>query len=580
MLKRATRTWKTVLLMLAAVLCHASAIAQTSYDYFYMEAEKCRLAGDYSSAMELYRHCLDIAPEAPAAMHQLGVLYVYLRQDSLGLSLLQKACDKDSANPSYLETLASIYIGRHDTEKAVHVLEKMAGIQTRRVDVLSQLAGIYRSTGETDKAIYALDRIEMLEGKNAQLSLEKHSLYMSKGERDSAFAELQELCDEFPHDMNYRVLMADQYRAAGEMEKAEAIYDSVRSKDPTNINLHLSRLAYYENSGQREEYMHLRDSLLYNAATESELKVALLRTYIDEAQQDSTAADMLTQAFDSLLSKPQDDIQVLTLKAAYQIYTKTDEGKVAGTMRRILEVEPGNTLALARLLQYYAARKDYGALEEICRQGFNYHPEEPLYAYYLGITLTQQDRNREAIEAMKMGLQAKSDDTNNEVVSDLYAALGDLYYQDDMCDKAFAAYDSALVYYEDNISCLNNYAYYLSVRSERLDDAENMSYRTIKAEPDNITYLDTYAWILFMKGDYNGARIYMKKVVDPEADDKELLEKKTLQGNLIEHAGDIHMMCGDEETALRFWKLAMARKDGTCTPALAKKISKKKYIKE
>lgn len=46
---------------------------------------------------------------------------------------------------------------------------------------------------------------------------------------------------------------------------------------------------------------------------------------------------------------------------------------------------------------------------------------------------------------------------------------------------------------DDNIGCLNNYAYYLSEKEIYLDKAEQMSFRAIKAEPKNATYLDTYA---------------------------------------------------------------------------------------
>ena len=75
--------------------------------------------------------------------------------------------------------------------------------------------------------------------------------------------------------------------------------------------------------------------------------------------------------------------------------------------------------------------------------------------------------------------------------------------------EAYAAYDSSLVYNPSNIGALNNYAYYLSVERRDLDKAEEMSYKTVKAEPNNSTYLDTYAWILFEKGNYAEARIYI-----------------------------------------------------------------------
>jgi Tfp pilus assembly protein PilF len=71
-----------------------------------------------------------------------------------------------------------------------------------------------------------------------------------------------------------------------------------------------------------------------------------------------------------------------------------------------------------------------------------------------------------------------------------------------------------LKYNPDNIPVLNNYAYYLSLEQTDLDKAEEMSYRTIKAEPNNATYLDTYAWILFQLGQYNDALFYIRQAID------------------------------------------------------------------
>lgn len=65
--------------------------AQTNFDYYYLEAEKCRLAEDFSSAMDLYRHCLDINPEAPEALYNMGLLYLYMRSDSLGTAYIRRA---------------------------------------------------------------------------------------------------------------------------------------------------------------------------------------------------------------------------------------------------------------------------------------------------------------------------------------------------------------------------------------------------------------------------------------------------------------------------------------------------------
>ena len=570
---------KRTVIILALLLGVLGIKAQASFDYFYLEAEKCRLQEDYSSAMDLYSHCLDINRQAPEALYNIGLLYLYMRSDSIGTAYIRQACERDANNPYYLETLGALYLSKRDAESAIPVLEKMASLQSRRSDVLSQLASLYSTVGDIDKAIGALNRIELLEGMNPQVSVEKFRLYKEKGQLDSAFVQLQALCDDAPHDMNLRVVVGSQYMQAGDTLKALSIYDEVRRQEPTNTNLQLATMDYYRESGQDACYNSMRDSLLFSPDSPTQLRVLLLKSYIADVQRDSTFTPQLCAAFDTLLAKPQQDAEVLIMKAAYQVYSQQPREELCKTMRQVLEVDPGNETALRELLQYYAEQNDDKGVEDISRRGLNYHPEEIAYAYYLGMALAEQKKLTDATEVLLQGLRVRTEFVPERLLSNVFGVLGDIYYQQGKELEAFAAYDSSLVYMEDNIMCLNNYAYYLSLKGEQLDRAEEMSYRTIRQEPENITYLDTYAWILFMKKDYAHARTYMDKVVNPEKTDEELLADEKLMGNLIEHAGDIYAHLDEPETALRLWKLAKQKGDDTCTPQLKKKIKRKKYIK-
>ena len=147
-------------------------------------------------------------------------------------------------------------------------------------------------------------------------------------------------------------------------------------------------------------------------------------------------------------------------------------------------------------------------------------------------------------------------------------------------EKAYAAYDSALVYKDNNLGALNNYAYFLSLENKDLDKAQEMSYKTVQAEPDNVTYLDTYAWILFLKGKYAEAKIYMDKIVayydkEPQTD-KEKENRESINGGVLEHAGDIYFHCEEPDKALEYWKKA-SQLDGA-SDLLEQKIKQKKYI--
>jgi len=246
-------------------------------------------------------------------------------------------------------------------------------------------------------------------------------------------------------------------------------------------------------------------------------------------------------------------------------------------LKKILELQPDDENVMGYLMEYYGKREDYVELEKICRRGVNLYPENLGYSYFLGITLMQQKRYENAIEVFRKGLEKRGEGTRPSLISEVWGLRGDACHEVGRQDEAFAAYDSALVYNRDNVVYLNNYAYYLSLRGERLDEAAKMSRRTLKAAPDNPVYLDTYAWILFIQKDYFRARDVMNRVVPPDSTDEALLHEKYCMSNVLEHAGDIAWHVGEKEEALRFWRLALKRDDKTGTPLLPKKVKMKKY---
>ena len=235
----------------------------------------------------------------------------------------------------------------------------------------------------------------------------------------------------------------------------------------------------------------------------------------------------------------------------------------------VLQIAPDQASARLKLVQQAWEEEDDDRIVSLCRQARQYNPEEMVFYYYQGMAYYRQQDVDRALEAFRNGLGVINADSSPEIVSDFYAVLGDLLHQKGRVSEAFAAYDSCLQWKPDNIGCLNNYAYYLSLQNQRLDEAERMSYVTVKAEPRNATYLDTYAWILFMQERYTEARVYIDQA----------LQNDSLPGAVIlEHAGDIHALCGDMEEAVIQWEKALA--DDPQNKLLRKKIKRKKYMKK
>lgn len=567
---------KVFVVILATLLCQLS-LAQTRLDYFMAEAAKSRMQGQWSKAMELYSHCLQIDSCSAEALYQLGRISFYLRQDSAGLEYLHKAVDLDPDNTYYIEPLAAILLRQGCEDDALPLLEHISKLQSNRSDVLSHLASIYSKTGRLEDAISTLDRLEMLEGKMSQLSNEKFSLYMEMGDSVKAFAELQSLCDEYPADLSYKIDMAYCYQQLGDFEKALQMYDEVRAIDPANVPLQMAMLDYYLSQGMDSLYDATRDSILYAPETETAKRVVLIQQMVQRMSPDSADTEQIIKRFERVLQLDSTNVELLTMYAAFLDYRQKPQEMIQSVMSRVLLVEPDNEMATQWLLQYYASRKDYFSLEEICRRGVNYHPKELVYPYFLGMIMLERNNNAEALEVLDRGIRLRSEDTRLALVSDAFTVKGDVFYKMGKHADAFLQYDSALVYNKDNVLCLNNYAYYLSLRNEYLDKAEEMSYRTIKAEPDNRTYLDTYAWILFMQAKYEQAQEYMDKVVPRDSSEQFLMTDLYTSTAILEHAGDIAWMNGDAERATYLWQLAVRRGDDEVTPILRKKAKKRKY---
>jgi tetratricopeptide (TPR) repeat protein len=220
---------------------------------------------------------------------------------------------------------------------------------------------------------------------------------------------------------------------------------------------------------------------------------------------------------------------------------------------------------------YAWEEEDLNRVIDLCQEARQYNPDEMAFYYYQGIAYYKQDNLDGALSAFQNGIGVINEESSPAIVSDFYAVMGDILHQKGLAKEAFEAYDSCLQWKDDNIGCLNNYAYYLSERGEQLDKAETMSFKTVKAEPKNATYLDTYAWILFMQERYSEAKIYIDQAIQNMEDSL---------GNevIIEHAGDIYAQNKDIDRALSFWRDAQQKKPED--QLLLRKIKLKKYLKK
>ena len=468
------------------------------YDAFFLDAICQREKGNNDAVFDLLRHCVDIDSTRSEAYYYLAQYYSALKQKDTVLSYLKKSVELEPDNATYLETLANAYLNQRKYKDAIDVLERLCEKNHDRDDVLALLIQLYEQENDYDNAIRTLGKLETIEGKSERLSYAKSDLYTKKGDKKAAIAEMKTLADQYPNDNNYRCLYANTLYINGQKKKAVAIYDKVLKEEPDNRNAQMALVAYYNDQKDSANVNSMIERVLFNKNASTSDRVALMRQVIGDSEEAGGDSTRVLQLFHRLINMPQADSDMALFCASYMNMKKMPNDSIRQVLEKVLEMSPDHAAARLQLVSYAWQAEDRDRVIELCKAARQYNPDEMAFYYYQGIAYYQKDDLDNALNAFQNGIGVITSDSDPSIVSDFYAVMGDILHQKGMEKEAFEAYDSCLVWKEDNIGCLNNYAYYLSEKGIRLDDAEKMSFRTIKAEPKNATYLDTYAWILFI----------------------------------------------------------------------------------
>ena len=568
------------ILLLLATCIASSVVAQDEkrrYDAFFLEAICQQEKGNLDAAFDLLTHCVEIDSTRSEAFYYLARYYDYLKDKDKALLYSEKAASLEPDNETYLETLANSYVSRRKYDQAIDVMERIYNKNREREDVLSLLVQLYEQQKDYEGAIRTLSRLETLEGKSERLSFAKSQLYTQKGDKKAAIKEMKQLADQYPNDPNYRCLYGNTLYVNGQQKKALAIYNDILKKAPDNRSAQMAMLSHYNEVNDSAQARQWLERVLMNKNATTEDRVMLFRQVIGESERNGGDSTQVLTLFRRVLNMPQANADLAIFCATYMNLKKMPSDSISPVLEHALALEPTNASARLQLVGYAWETGNRDRVIALCQDARQYNPDEMAFYYYQGIAYYQKDQLDQALNAFQNGIGVITPQSDPAIVSDFYAVMGDIMHQKGLTREAFAAYDSCLVWKDDNIGCLNNYAYYLSELGEQLDKAEQMSYRTIKAEPKNATYLDTYAWILFMQQRYSEAKIYI---------DQTLQYDKDTSAVLLEHAGDIYYHTGDKEQALAFWQQALDRaseksevKDDR-RQILIRKIKLKKYLKE
>lgn len=526
----------------------------------FFDAEKARLSGDATLAYALYNTLVESYPNNATARYNLARLQFQRQELADAEKNAVKAHELDPSNRYFTELLAELYIYQKKNKQAEALMATLADSGPGNEEYLYRLAMFHLKNKEYDKAIQAFNRLETLTGFSEEIMIERKNVYLRQGKTDLAIGELKKLREYAPQDVQYPLMMIEVFSNAGQKDKARAMYEELELNygDDPIAQVELARW-YFEqkNFTRSNQYMQ---KVMKNRNLDPETKIALIIPMLRNLESGNEEDKQLVVSMARSIAEESPDNHDAVGLYAEVLYFMKDYDAALQQYRAALKLDAGKYQPWNQIITIFLERQQYDSALLYCDKSLERFPNNPQPWFLKGIAYAQMRQSEKSIAPLTRAAELEPE--NPALQAQIYSLLGDAYHSAKNYRFSDSCYEKALNLTPDDAGTLNNYAYYLSLRKERLADAEKMSKRSLDLQPESKSFLDTYGWILYQMGRLTEARTFIEKALRLSGED---------DGTLHDHLGDILYKLGEKDKALEQWK--KAKEQGADNPLLPKKIS-------
>ena len=434
-------------------------------------------------------------------------------------------------------------------QEGLRVLNIQHQLHPQDDNLLSTMADAYEKTSDYQKALAIYDTLQQWRGQSVELSSAKLKAYQALNDTTGAIHEMRALLASAPTNADYNLAMGKMLFMFGYRDSAMVYYDKAQQYEPDNGLTYLTKAEYYLALGDTLNYDRQTYQALVSTDLDVESKLQILVNYTKTLLSAKDTTHRTDHLFDVLIEQHPLEPQIRVLYSEYLMVIDNNEG-AAEQIDYALNLDPTNKELWTRLMAYYLYAGNYEKAIEVGDKAIRLNPDNVELYSYLGSSCYSVKQYDKAIEVYDKAL-AILDSTQVDDRSNLLSGKADVKFAMGDTIAAFALYDQSLDINPDNPGTLNNYAYFLALSNRDLDKAERMSAKTIVEDAANPTYLDTYAWVFYMRKEYTMAQLYIEMAINNE-------EQPTSE--LFEHYGYILLANGDKQKALEQWRKAIELK--------------------
>ena len=510
---------------------------------FFSKGIENKYNDNYDVAIEYFERAIGAYPDDHASMYELSVLYVIKNEFEKGFEHIKKAVELDQNNKWYKIRLADFYKQNGEYESFISIYDQLLENEPANLEYLESYIDALLHLGHFETVIEKLNIVEENIGITDYISLEKIEIYKLLGNNDKVVEEMEKLSNAIPYETRYLSMLAELYMQNKREKDAFKIYLKIKEINPNDPYINISLLEYYQKNGEIDNAYQEFILSIKNKNLDYNTKAQIYEYWFENKGDNENVIREAEEAGKAFIeTHPDKELGYYVLGTVYynnKIYDKAQQYYLDA-----IEKDSTSFITWYQLAITDMELKNNDALYQHTKTALRFYPEQPFFYLLNGIALVEMKNYEDAIKAFEKGRFMSAD---KSLTSDFDTYIADAYHQLGNKAKTYEYYDRVLKNNPENVYVLNNYAYFLSMDGIRLDEALKMSAITIEKEPKNVTFLDTYAWILYKLERYKEAKKWMEKVFSYD---------KNPQGINYEHYGDILYKLGDTQKAVQNWKKA------------------------
>jgi tetratricopeptide (TPR) repeat protein len=547
------------LLFLGNEVCQGQQEAgDTDYQYALIEAVKQKNIGNLSEAVKLYRLVVKDKPDCDAAHYELGGIYLMSNQVELAVQSLEQAYLLDPDNQWYtLAYLNALGAGEQYEEMETLLKEKIKG-DPEEVEWEYQLATVYFSQEKPKKAIKTLEKIEKENGFSEKVTLLKASIYENEEQYGLALQELEKVMVLFPEALQFRIVAAELCLKSDQEEEAAKYYLEILEVDSTNIFALTNLTDYYRKKEDYHNSFKYLTSSFSNDLIDARRKMAILAYYLSEEKFVNNYPDDLDRLLGVLIKVHPEAFEARLMASDFYIQIKAYD-KAYWHLKAYMGEHGGNYPIYMQAILLANAGSLNEELIHMTGEALKSYPDSADIRFFRGIGYYELGDYKELIG--NFDSISFDDFSTEEYTSQSRMLYAEAFYKLEDYAMSDSLFESLIEEEPQNYLVLNNYSYYLAERGEKLKEAETWSREAITSNPENATFLDTYAWVLYKLEAYEEAEKYILKAMEKGGEN---------DPEINEHAGDIQAALNSPEIARSYYLKAIIL--GGDKPVLQKKI--------